>query len=62
MSARERAATRAPTITPTSWPELAPGCAGRGVGAMVVHVVGGGVDALVKGGTDGGVLVSRNSR
>jgi hypothetical protein len=35
MSTRERAATRAPTITPTSWPELGPGCGGTAKSTVV---------------------------
>ena len=55
MSTRERAATRAPTITPTSWFEFAPGdCADESMAVevkpevgSVVEPVGGGVAAMV---------------
>ena len=60
MSTRERAATRAPTITPTSWFELAPGDCGGADESMAVEVkpevgsvvepVGGGVAAMVVAG------------
>ena len=56
MRTRERAATRAPTITPISWPELDPDCGGAATSLVVEPVVvscgvvlelGGGVGAMV---------------
>ena len=59
MSTKERAATRAPTITPTSWFELAPDCGGADESVVVgvkpkvgsvIEPVGGGVAAMVVAG------------